>query len=344
MLRDDENRRNLILRATTSGRGIVPRSVIVKATRRRDFDGDAVNALQSGFVLEWTALTLLAGRHGPAFLAGDVERGVIVIQDLGAEFGNLVDPLLHGPADRAERALVAYARSLGRLHAATRDCRAAHSAAIAEAFPAASQPRLADGDRWRQLVVEPSLAKLGGTLPESEIAYVAQRVTSPDAWLGLVHRDPCPDNVLLVGDTARLIDFEFASPGHVLTDAAYWRMGFPTCWCAGRVPQPVLTRMDAAYRDALPAANDSREMAAILFASLFVSLLWRLDRALAEDESWGTSTVRSRVLWYLEAAIAGAHEADALPGLRDVASRWRAELGARWPDSQPLALYPAFAG
>ena len=61
----------------------------------------------------------------------------------------------------------------------------------------------------------------------------------------LVHGDPCPDNVLFAADgRAVLIDFEFARPSHALFDAAYWRMGFPTCWCAGTIPTEVEHRID----------------------------------------------------------------------------------------------------
>ena len=345
-----EERRNLILRATATVATAPARSVIIKATRADNYDGNAINAFESGLVKEWTALAFLAARAAagaPAFLAGDAEHGVIVVEDLGADLGSLVGPLLDGPAERAERALIAYATSLGRLHAATSDCRASHAAALAASFRAARRTPPPDGDTWRRQTVDPVVARLGGVLPEGDIAEVARRVTNPGAWLGLVHRDPCPDNVMLIGDTARLIDFEYSTPGHVLLDAAYWRMGFPTCWCAGRVPDTVRARMDDAYRSALPATSDGRdfdsEMVAILFASLFGSLSWQLEPTLAEDTRWGISSRRSRILWYLDAAIAGARQADRLPDLCEVATRWRRELGARWPDSQPLALYPAFA-
>jgi hypothetical protein len=34
---------------------------------------------------------------------------------------------------------------------------------------------------------------------------------------------------------------------------------------------------------------------------------------------------------------------DALPGLRRLAHAWLTDLANRWPDAQPLPLYPAFA-
>jgi len=177
---------------------------------------------------------------------------------------------------------------------------------------------------------------------------MAARLESPGPWLALVHLDPCPDNVLLAGDgTARLIDFEFSSPGHALLDAAYWWMGFPTCWCAGRVPDTISRRIDLAYREALgdsvPATAAFRlESAIIAVIWLFGSLAWLLEDALKTDSTWGISTRRSRILHYLDVAIRMSTDADVLPGTRQTASDWLDDLRGRWPSSQPLALYPAF--
>ena len=167
----------------------------------------------------------------------------------------------------------------------------------------------------------------------------------------MAHRDPCPDNVLMTTNgTAKLIDFEFAAPGHALLDAAYWKMGFPTCWCAGHVPKAIGERIDRAYRsvlaEAIPLAADNdafrQESALISVAWLFGSLASMLDGSLREDTSWGISTRRSRILYYLQTAIEIITEADVLPGIRKVAAAWLDDLRGRWPSNSPLASYPAF--
>jgi hypothetical protein len=354
----DENRRNIILRATALRDGAPPRSVIVKATRAAGFDALAANAFaESGLVKEWTAAAFLAGRapnggHCPDFLAGDAAQGLVVFEDLGAGLDSLVGPLLDGPAARARRVLIAYATSLGRLHADTLGCTADHAAALQRFFPASAAPSPGGGDKWRREAVDKVHNLLGGAIVDAEVAIVAERLARPGAWLGLAHDDACPDNVLMIDGRARLLDFEFARPGHILLDAAYWRMGFPTCWCAGRVPPDVQAAMDHAYRQALaaalPAAGDDavfmQEMAVLLFTWMYGRLAWLLEEALREDKKWGISTYRSRLLWYLEAAADGAAASGTFNGLRDTALRWRADLGKRWPEVQPLALYPAFAG
>ena len=357
----DADRRNLVLRALAARDGAPPQSVIVKATRDATFDPAAADLFEtSGLAKEWAATAFLAEHlpeagHAPTFLGGSAAPGVLVFEDLGSGLGTLVDPLLKGPADRAVAALTAYATSLGRLHADTLGCAADHARTLQRAFPTATPPDPGGGETWRRQTVARMERLLGGPpIPPSivgEIAVVGERLARPGAWFGLVHRDACPDNVLLSDSRAHLLDFEFASPGHVLIDACYWRMGFPSCWCAGRLPAPVLTAMDLAYREALgralPLARDDRafreEMAIAQFARLFGSLAWLLDKALAEDRPWGISTYRCRILWYLDAAARGAEQADVLGELADTARRWRADLGARWPEAEPLALYPAFA-
>jgi thiamine kinase-like enzyme len=193
---------------------------------------------------------------------------------------------------------------------------------------------------------------LGGHLPDAELEMIAARLQAPGPWLALAHRDPCPDNVLLAADgTALLIDFEFASPGHALLDAAYWHMGFPTWWCAGRVPEPIGDRIDRAYRavlaSAVPEAADDTvfrlESTFISAAWLLGNLAWLLEGALQADTEWGIAPRRSRILHYLDIVIRMTRAADILAGLRDTAAVWHNQLQDRWPESGQLAVYPAFA-
>lgn len=344
----DDKRRNLVLRAATPAG-----SVIVKATRDKEYDASNADAFESGLVKDWVAAAFLtdhAPGTGPTFFAGDAASGVIVLQDLGAGLGSLVRPLLDGPADRAEQALVAYATAVGRLHAATLSCIDRHADVLRRDFPGATVKPPANPIRWREATAGKVATLMGSTLPDDELALIAGRQAAPGPWRGLAHRDGCPDNVLLKGGSAHLIDFEFAGPGHILLDATYWRLGFPTCWCAGRVPDRLIAAMDNAYREtlapALPIAGDDdvfrSELAILLVARMFASLSWLLEPALTEDRTWGISTNRPRILWHLEAAIAGGTDVPMLNGLRATAQHWRDDLGRRWPETAPLALYPAF--
>jgi hypothetical protein len=352
----NERRRNFIARARAVDDDGRARSVIVKMTRLPSYDPAAADALaSSGLVREWVATATIAARapgrrHGAALLAGDVERGLLLFEDLG-ESGSLVGPLLEGSAAEAEQALTLYAVALARLHGDTADCLDLHRDTF-EAVFGAGRPRRPPG--WRvETDVATVVSKLGGAPPADELAQLSARLADPGPWQSLVHGDPCPDNALIVDGSVRLIDYEFARPLYALLDAIYWRIGFPTCWCAGRVPDDVARRLDAVYRDelapAIPQARDDAayriELAHMAAVWLFTSLAWRLDAALGEDDTgkWGTWSVRGRLLWYLDFVIEMAGAADVLPGITVAAQGWRAELRRRWPDVLPLGLYPAFA-
>lgn len=353
----DAMRRNLVLRASAVSPDGAARPIIVKASRAPGYDAAAPDAFEApGLLKEWAAVALL-GRDprragiGPALLAADMEQGVLVLEDLGEGLASLVRPLLEGAAAEAEAALTAHARALARLHAATLGCEDEHAALVREALPNSRIPLRASG--WVDRVAHKATALLGGALPEAEVALIAEHLQKPGPWLALVHRDGCPDNVLLPAPgEARLIDFEFAAPGHALLDAAYWRMGFPTCWCAGVVPDPVAARLDTAYRailaEAVPAAADDAafrtESAIIGSAWLFNSLAWLLEPALREDGRWGIASRRSRILHYLEAARRMTAEAGMFPGLRDLIGGWLDQLRPRWAPAAPLPPYAAFAG
>lgn len=344
----EADRRNLVLRAHASV-GARSRSVIVKASRASGHDPAAPDAFAvSGLVREWVARALLCEAPGGegALLAGDAEHGLIVFEDLGRAPGSLVGPLLEGTAAVAEAALASHAVALGRLHATTLGCAGRHAAILRDLFPAAEAPR-AMGARWLAAPVEVA----GLSLPADELDQVRGRIADPGPWAVLVHGDACPDNVLLIDGEAWLLDFEFSMPGHALLDAGYWRMGFPSCWCAGTVPGQVADRIEATYRGvlapALPEAVDDRlfvaEAALVAVARLLMSLDWLMPAALAEDGRWGIASRRSRILHYLGAAIAACERSDAFPGSRAVMARWHRHVQDLWPGSMPLAPYPAFA-
>jgi hypothetical protein len=86
-----DNRRNFIARATALYADGSARPVILKSTRSATYDPTAENVFQtSGLAKEWVACAFLAARargrgHGSALLAGDVARGIMVFEDLGAD-------------------------------------------------------------------------------------------------------------------------------------------------------------------------------------------------------------------------------------------------------------------
>ena len=341
-----EDRRNLVLRAQARFGGTA-RPVIIKLPRAAGYR--AMSFAESGLIKEWVARNVLG--HSPSdphssWLAGDAEKGLIVFDDFGAELPSLVNALLEGTPDEAEAALADYAVAMARLHAATMGCRQRHGESLAAAFPNAAKPRLLGAD-WLERAM-PHLA--GQALPANELETLRARLADPGPWLALVHADGCPDNVLLDDGQARLIDFEFSAPGHMLLDAVYWRLGFPSCWCAGVVPEDVADRIEVLYRRELAGvlslvADDdafAREITTVMVARTLFSLSWMLDEALVADKVWGRSTRRSRILWYLQAAIAACQRTKLFPKLEAVLAAWLAHLHQAWVGIAPLPVYPAF--
>lgn len=184
-----------------------------------------------------------------------------------------------------------------------------------------------------------------------EIEALAGRLRRPGTFATWLHGDPCLDNIVLSEGRVRLVDLESAGPGHAGVEAAYLRLGFPTCWCVGYVSDEVLSVAEAAYRDGLadtcPAVTDDQLWAlAIADACLWWTLDGNalvqraergpadlIDRALAKDWRWGTATARQRLALRLaratEALAGTAHS----PALLDLTTAsLRAIGGDRAPD------------
>ena len=132
-----------------------------------------------------------------------------------------------------------------------------------------------------------------------------------------------------------IFDFEFATGGPVALDAVYLVAPFPSCWCFAPLPQTVVANAVAVYRSVLPL--DERELDAAVVA-VAVSALGRLDRIRAKDDSWGLTSMRPRLLRWLEAC---EHQ-QAFPAAARAASRLVTRLRAEWGDVT-APPYPAFA-
>jgi hypothetical protein len=351
-------RRNLLLRCPVlAGRG--PASLIVKQVT-----SEAVSLAQADpgdvqrFCRDWAGAQFLStiqaqAPHSPRFYGGDREAGFILLEDLGAH-ASLVDPLLHGEEADAVQALLGYAARLGALHRDTRGQEGAFTRLWQTLTPPAGSvtqevKRLAEQIRLLQDHVEHLGARVVPAFGE-EVATTLIALHTPGPFWAYLHGDPCPDNVVYTGAQVRLIDFEFGRFGHALCDGTYGHMLFPTCWCANRLPEPVVIQMETVYRTTLvpgcPAAADDR-----LFADAVVdacgywvlrTLARHLPQVLDEDHPWGIAPIRPRLLSRLEAFVTTAETYQRRPAMRGTAQRVLEVLRRHWPATPPLPLYPAF--
>ena len=353
----EDGRRNLLVRSRDLCGGF-PASFIIKKVVVDTYNpDDAASWDIRRFFSDWVGAQFLSaiedGPHSPRFYGGDHSLGLFILEDLGYH-RSLVEPLLKEDAASAERALLRFSARLGALHAAT----IGHSAQFEGLFTAISPKVWAHAQNVpnvheRVTQLQASLERVGvraDTDETRDLEAVVDATENPGPFLSYIHGDPCPDNVFLIDDELRLIDFEFGRFGHALMDGTFSRMAFPTCWCANRLPQGLVSKMEAVYRAELvkgcsQAQEDGIFERAVVEACGFwlVSTLTRhLDGALETDHTWGIATMRQRLLARLEAFVDVAEEFNQLPGLCGIAARVLHELGKLWPGTDPLPLYPAF--
>ncbi|MDX3851664.1 phosphotransferase [Streptomyces sp. AK02-01A] len=273
----------------------------------------------------------LAGRVEPSVvprLLGTDERERVLV----------LEWLEHRPPDGGWQ--VPYAAALARLHAA----------APADGVAALPRWKGPTGDD-----IEPFLAFAGAlgaaVLPavRDELGAPAERLGRPPGRAALLHGDPCPGNDLHTEDGIRFVDFEQASLGDGLTELAYLRIGFPTCWCVTAIPEPLLEAAEAAYhaawRDATgrePEGDPADTCAGRLIrGDALVQRAQRetvdqLARLTREDWTWGTATARQRLVHRLGVVGRMTGDSAALGGLGRLSTELRHRMLARWPALRPV--------
>jgi aminoglycoside/choline kinase family phosphotransferase len=172
------------------------------------------------------------------------------------------------------------------------------------------------------------------------------RIIIGTSYLGLVHGDPCPDNVLLIDGICRIVDFEHAGWGPVAYDAAYLLAPFPSCWCFARLPAEVAGPAVAAYRARLEIAGielgpDWESTTTAVLAAAFLGRGQVFAEALDRDHEWGTTTMRPRLLAWLGSFTGRAGDCT-LPRLQATAAAMYARLTERWAGIR-IPDYPSLA-
>jgi hypothetical protein len=218
------------------------------------------------------------------------------MEDLGSA-PDVAQHLLADDPAAADEALVAWARTLGRLHARTHADRESSRVAFAVALAAVAGQ--GPGDRFT-LGVEGSLddatrdwaatAETLGIAGPPDVAALAAPLADP-AHHALSPSDTCPDNNMLTADGCRLIDFEWAEVRHPAWDAAYLSVPWPTCWCSWQIPDASAERALDAYREqavaGIPHVGSDAFLADVELARVcwaLISVAWSLTTALRDDQ------------------------------------------------------------
>ena len=230
--------------------------------------------------------------------------------------------------------IVGYATALARLHATGQP-------ADIGPVPRWSAPTERDIDAF--LALARALDVPADATVRTELDELLARLTSAPGH-ALLHGDPCPGNDLHTATGVRFVDFEQASIGNGLTELAYLRIGFPTCWCSTRQNDALLTEAEAAYAATWLAttgtepAGDLADACAgwLLRGDALVERQFRgrdhLARIPTEDWTWGTATARQRLAHRL-AVVAGQRDTGSF---RQLCRHLRTAMLTRWPDLTPL--------
>lgn len=319
--------------------------------KRRRLDGSDIRT--RGFGAELSALeflTLMPVPVSPRLLGADTDVGILLMEDMGPG-GSLAHALLGADRAVAANALVSYARALGAMHT--------WSIGRYEEFAdirARRAPGVALTPHWMDFL-EPGKAamfKVAGDLGLSTLARDAAREIDSLAhyrddprFTGLVHSDACPDNTQVKDGTCRIFDFETSGWGPVAIDAAYLLLPFPSCWCFAELPSETSARAMSAYRSAMSdggieLADDWDTAFAAVLATLVIARGRTLAEAISEDNTWGTTTIRPRVLAWLRGFVSFPASAEVTPRLQELAAALAERLAARWPSAR-VPAYPALA-
>ncbi len=325
-----------VTRCTIEGdSGAVPGSVIVKVRRPEARIRSEPERLHN----ERAALEFLAAigsAAAPRLLATDDEAGILVMEDLGSGPA-LEDLLLGNDSSAAERGLVAFAGTLGRMHATTAGRAAEYYRLRSEfgpvdpAFDRISILGVAIECAWSEL---------------QEIVVDRPYLPSPAG-----DGDTCPQNCRMADGGVRFVDFEHASFRHALLDAAALRFPFPACPCWSRLPEDVGRRAEAAYRQELartcPAVLDRASYAHGLTAACAA---WTIVRAVRlpklenadAPHPMGFSR-RGQLLDTIDTTVGCAHHSRSLQSLASWLANLSQALRLRWPHIASVQpCYPAF--
>ncbi|MBO0858152.1 MAG: phosphotransferase [Chloracidobacterium sp.] len=334
-----------------------PKSVIIKqavAVGREVYNPETPDGPAWRLFNEWAGLRFLTESSGgasptPVFYAGDRDHGLLALEDLGVSNG-LDRALLGADPAYAEAMLVAFAATVGRMHALTIGKQAEFERIRGGLGPRRSNPPDDGGKRLAKLLSD--MAQVVGVETTwgiaEELRGVTRNLVEPGPFLAYLHHDPCPDNCLITDDGLKLIDFEFGGYGHALGDGIYGRIHFPTCWCVNRLPQHIPPKMEDAYRAELvkgcpEAVDDERFYRATVEACAACIINSHNAMTLQADHRWGISTTRQRALLRFDIFWKMTENYGHLKAVGATIHSIANKLRAQWPaEADAMPYYPAF--
>lgn len=250
-------KKNRILRCwLAEGPSSLPEVFLVKAAREtvaepyeryRDVPGSSAWLLFN----EWAALQFLSAlpdddmRGCPAFIAGDLDRGLIAFEYLPGT-RTLRDVLRSSKQRELYDSLLAHAQTMGRLHGFSRGKRdewtglrssLGHAHGLAE---------------FRVDDFLPLLQKLANSVGEQvspaievELEDLFSMLLGSEPLSVLLHADTAPQNYLWDGKSVKVVDFERCEYGFFSLDVPLGPLPFPVRWKTDAI---LAKELEQAYR------------------------------------------------------------------------------------------------
>lgn len=279
-------------------------------------------------------------RMCPELLAHDQAARVLVIDDLGRA-PTLRDKLFGRDARAAERSLLSWARSLGRLHATTAGREADFDALLRRVGGPVKHEDSTPTAACAQL---PSLLTeaAGVDTPEEVRRYAEQACARARslAYRAFSPVDLSPENNLVTSHGVRFLDFERGRVRNALIDAAHLRVPFASAAEPRALPAGMSEAMIAAWRAEIAgvwpglAENDALSEHLLDHQLLLVWVnTWSALAARCEKPA-------ALVTWWRN--LHGYAERQGSDRLAAHARETAEALDARFGPGLELPLYPAF--
>jgi hypothetical protein len=324
----------------------LPRTLVIKHYPDQPTSGADPFAQEA---VSYQLFTALAPdeRMCPELLAHDGRARVLVLEDLGRT-PTLEDKLYARDSRAAERALLSWARSLGRLHASTAGREADFNALLRRlGGPAKTDP---GGDEPYDRVPAVIQERLGIPAPEEVLAQVAtaREQAASAGFRAFSPVELSPDNNLVTGESVRFLDFEYGRVRSALVDAAHLRLPFASWPDALALPAGMSEAMIAAWRAEVvgvwPALADDEVLAEHLTTSELLRVWVLTGEELGSLDLSRHAAPVSReaalVTWWRDLAKHAGYVR--MTAVSEFAARVAAALAARLGPHADLAFYPAF--
>ncbi|MET9002902.1 phosphotransferase [Amycolatopsis sp. Hca4] len=334
-----------VVRARVVSSFALPRTLVIKHYPDRPASGADPFAQEAVSYQLFTALSP-EERMCPELVAHDGRDRVLVLEDLGRT-PTLEDKLYARDSRAAERALLSWARSLGRLHASTAGREADFNALLRRlGGPAKAESGEVDVSRVAALIQQ----RLGIPVPEEVLTQVTAALDQSRAagFRAFSPVELSPDNNLVTGQGVRFLDFENGCVRSALVDAAHLRLPFASWPDALALPAGMSEAMTAAWRAEVvgvwPVFADDEVLAAHLTASELLRV-WlitgeELESLNLSRHAAPVSREAAFVTWWRDLAKHAGYVR--MMAVSEFAARVAAGLAARLGPHADLAFYPAF--